>query len=191
MTFKVKYPNLTFLGISILTTVILSYFGIFDKTFGGLGKLGFLGALVAGALFPITFTSPIAVASLYYLGSHLGLPLTVAFGAIGALLGDLMIYRFLKDHTIAEIAAIHEKYRANHPTHDKLGHRKALLSLFHSKPFHSLGLFLGGLLIVLPVPDELGIAILASYRLNTRKFMVVSLVLNAVSVWIVASLGAR
>lgn len=190
MKFRIKYPNLTLLGLSVITTAVLAHFGVFTKTFGGLGELGFIGAFVAGAMFPITFTSPIAVASLYYLGSHIGMPTTIIFGGIGALVGDLFIFKILKDRTIAEIVAIRKKFREAHGGHDKKGHRSELKKLFHSKPFHSLGLFVGGLLIMLPVPDELGIAILASYRLDTKRFIAISLVLNTISVWIITALGA-
>lgn len=191
MKFRVKYPNLTLFGTSILIVTVLSRFDIFDKVFGDIGSLGFLGAFIAGILFPITLTSPFAVASLYYLGGHIGLPMTVVFGGIGAVIGDLLIYSFIKDGTIVEIEEIYKQYKTNHPTHDKKGHRKALLHLFHSKFFHALGLFVGGLLIMLPTPDELGIAVLSSYKLSRKKFIFLSLVLNTISVWIVATLGAR
>ena len=189
MKLRIKYPNLTLLGISILFAVALTYFNFFDKFFGILGNFGYLGAFIAGILFPITFTSPIAAFAFFYLGGHYNIFVVTGLGAIGAVLGDLIIFTFIKAGTIAEIEKIREEHKIAHPIH---GHRKrheALVKLFHSRPFHALALFVGGLLILLPGPDEFGIAILASYKFNMEKFVPISLILNTVSIYLVTLAG--
>ncbi|MDP3953204.1 MAG: hypothetical protein Q8P99_00035 [bacterium] len=184
-----KYPNLTLFGFSILVGVSLAYFGVFDELFGSLGALGYVGALVAGILLPITFTAPIATITLFYLGGHYDVGTVTLLGAVGALIGDLGIFIFVKDGTMAEIEGIRSEYRINHRTHGHYRRHRALVDLFKSKPFHALSLFIGGLLILSPFPDELGIAIFASYKVNIKKFIPLSLTLNTIGVWLVVMAG--
>src|SRR3989338_893590 len=189
MKLRIKYPNLTLLGASVVVAIALTHFNVFDKTFGALGDFGYLGAFVAGILFPITFTSPIAAFAFFYLGEHYNLLAVTGLGTIGAVLGDLIIFTFMKDGTIAEIEKIREQHKIAHPIYGHRERHKALVKLFHSRPFHSLSLFVGAVLILLPGPDEFGIAIFASYKLKMKKFIPVSLALNTISILLVTLAG--
>jgi len=190
MKLHIKYPNLTFLGISIVTASILTYLGVFAAILGGLGGLGYLGALIAGIFFPITFTSPLAAVALFYLGAHYNIYTTVIFGTIGAVIGDLLIFTVIKDKTVSEIEEIRSAYKLAHRgTEEHRRRHESLLSLFHTKPFHALALFIGGILILLPGPDEFGIAIFASYKFNIKKFIPLSFIFNAIGVWMTVYAG--
>ena len=191
MKFRIKYPNLTLLGLSIFISAGLVHVGVMDKVLGHLENLQYVGAFIAGVLFPITFTSPVAVTALYYMGAHYGIMSTVILGAIGAVVVDFIIFNFLKDKTIKEIEQIRTEHRIAHPIHGHKKRHEALVTLFHTKPFHALAMFIGGVFILLPGPDEIGIAILSSYKMNSKKFILLSLVLNTASVWVVILAGAR
>lgn len=192
MRFRIKYPNITILTLSIVVAVVLFNSGVLDNIFGSLGSFGYVGALIAGILLPITFTSPIATVALLEL-AQLYDPLTTAILAlVGALIGDLGIYTFVKDGTLSEIEKIRTEYRVAHRTHDHYRRHLALVELFKTKPFHALAVFIGGLMILLPVfPDELGVGILASYRVNIKYFIPVSLVLNGIGIWIIVYAGSH
>ena len=45
---------------------------------------------------------------------------------------------------------------------------------------------LGALVIILPLPDELGVSMMGISSLDTRRFAILSFVLNCVGVFIVA-----
>jgi len=186
---RIKYPNITLFLLSILIAVLLSVTGVLDAFFSDLGSLGYVGAFLAGLLFPITFTAPLATAALLYIGAHYDITSSVLLATFGALIGDLVIFTFIKDGTLKEIHEIRSEYRINHRTHDHYRRHKALLMLFQTKPFHALAIFLGGLLILSPLPDEFGVAILASYKLDIKKFIPLSLLLNGIGIWIVLSIG--
>ncbi|MBU2101297.1 hypothetical protein KKH05_01085 [Patescibacteria group bacterium] len=186
---KLKYPNLTFFVFSVLLALVLAWFGVLDRVFVEFGDLGYAGALLAGLLLPITFTAPIATVTLFYLGGHYEVVPLVLLATFGALIGDLIIFTFVKDRTLAEIESIRAEYRADHRKHDHYKRHKALLDLFRSKPFHALALFVGALLIASPFPDELGVAIFASYRLNIHKFIPLSLFLNGIGIWLIILAG--
>ena len=187
---KIKYPNLTFFLFSLIIAITLTYIGFFNTFFASLGDYGYIGALIAGLLLPITFTAPIATAALFYIGGHSELLPTLFLATFGALIGDLVIFTFVKNKTIAEIEAIRKEYRIEHRTHDHYRRHKALMDLFKSKPFHALALFLGGVLIMSPFPDELGVAIFATYRLNIHKFIPLSIFLNGVGIWLIILAGS-
>ena len=189
MKLKIKYPNLTLFFISVILAIALSLMGVFDMLFANLGSLGYVGAFIAGLLFPITFTAPVATAALFYIGAHYDLVSSALLAAFGALIGDLIIFTFIKDKTLSEIEDIRSEYRIAHRTHDHYRRHKALLDLFHNKSFHALALFLGGVLILSPFPDELGVAILASYKIDIKKFVPLSFLLNGIGVLIVLLLG--
>lgn len=189
MKFMIKYPNLILLGISIVVAITLMYFGIFELLLGRLGNFGYIGAFIAGILFPITFTSPIAAVALFYLGEHYNFLTIAGMGAVGAVLGDVIIFHFIKGGIMTEIEEIREEYKEAHPVHGHRERHRELVKLFHSKPFHALALFLGAIFILAPGPDEFGIAIFASYNVDMRKFIPLSLALNAVSVLIVTWAG--
>lgn len=189
MKLRIKYPNLTLFFVSVVLAVILSIMGVFDTLFADLGSLGYVGAFIAGLLFPITFTAPIATAALLYIGAHFDLVSSTLLATFGALIGDLVIFTFVKDRTLTEIEEIRSEYRIAHRTHDHYRRHKALRDLFHSKPFHALGLFLGGVLILSPFPDELGVAILASYKVDVKKFVPLSFLLNGVGILLILLIG--
>lgn len=189
MKFRIRYPNLTLLAVSILVAILLSYFNVFDQAFGKLGDFGYLGAFIAGILFPITFTSPIAAFAFFYLGEHYNLLWVTGLGALGAVIGDLIIFTFVKDGTLKEIEEIRERHRVAHPIYGHRERHRELMKLFRSKPFHALALFIGGLLVLLPGPDEFGIAIFASYKFDMRKFVPISFILNTGSILLVTFAG--
>ena len=189
MKLRIKYPNITLFISSVTLAIILYYFGVFDMLFADLGSFGYVGAFIAGLLFPITFTAPIATVALFYIGGHYDVTTSAILATFGALVGDLVIFTFIKDGTLSEVHEIRKQYIKDHREHDHYKRHTALLELFHSKPFHALALFIGGLLILSPFPDELGVAILASYKVDIKKFIPLSFILNGIGILIILLMG--
>jgi hypothetical protein len=189
MKFRIKYPNITLFILSIALAIVLHLTGVFEILFSDLGSFGYVGAFIAGLLFPITFTAPIATAALFYIGGNYDILSSALLATFGALVGDLVIFTFIKDRTLSEIHEIRKQYRIEHRNHDHHRRHKALVDLFQSKPFHAIALFLGGLLIISPFPDELGVAILASYKVGIKKFIPLSFILNGLGILIILLMG--
>ena len=189
MKHKLKYPNLTLFGISVLMAVLFSWFGVFGALFTSIGSLGYVGAFIVGLLFPATFTAPLATAALFYLGASYDPTSTIILATLGAIFGDLIIFTFVKDHTLVEIKEIRAAYKASHQSHDHYRRHEALIKLFQQKPFHALALFIGGLAILSPLPDELGVAIFASYGVHLKRFIPLSAALNGAGIAVIVLLG--
>src|SRR3989344_3838488 len=89
----------------IVSIGVLFYFA--DSSFAkniihGIGSLGFLGVFIAGMFFVSTFTVAPASIVLFYLAKELNIFGVVIFAGFGAMLGDYIIFHFLKDRVFEE-----------------------------------------------------------------------------------------
>ena len=187
---RIKYPNIILFLLSVVLAVVLSRLGVFDNL-AHLGDLDYLGAFISGLLWPFTFATPLATASFFYLGKANSIWSIVAVGSLGALVSDIIIWKFFKGGIFTEFENIWERYqnyekRRHHFSHI---HRPHLIQLFHSKPFHFLSLFLGILVLFSPLPDEIGLEMLAYYKFDPQKLIVLSVASSAVAIWLAVNAG--
>lgn len=186
---RIKYPNIALFILSVVVAATLSWAGVFDS-FVQLGKFGYLGAFAAGLLWPFTFTTPLAAASFFYLGQIGNVWAIVVIGSIGSLLSDIIIWKFFKGGIFTEFEKIWEQYKNHHKRRRfHREHRPHLIRLFHARPFHFIMLFLGVVVLFSPLPDEIGLEMLAYYKLNPAKFVFLSLTSAAFAIWIVTGAG--
>lgn len=166
-----KYKNLTLLALTITLTFSLSRFEAYHQFLLGLGQLEYLGAFVAGAAFVSTFTAAPGALTLLILTQNLPLlPLGVAAGA-GAMVCDLLVFKFVRDGLAGEVENIYEQFGGRHLNH-----------LLHTKYFHWTLPVIGALLIASPLPDEIGVSLMGISRMKTKHFMVVSFLLNTLGI---------
>jgi hypothetical protein len=176
------YPNLVLFLFSIGLTIILARLGFFQFLVH-LPSLGYLGAFISGLLLPFTFAAPLATAGFFYLGALDNFWLVALLGGLGALLSDLLIFSFFQGGLFRELEAIWH----NHGR--RLLNKDYFVKLFHTKPFYFISLFTAALIILSPFPDELGIAILAYYRVRPARFVPLSFLLNSLGIWLVVGIG--
>jgi len=175
---KWQYKNTALL---ILGLIIFFYFAdshIVQSSISKIGALGYLGAFIAGVFFVSTFTVIPAMYVLYALADKLN-PLGVAvFAGIGALIGDYIIFRFLKDDVFKELRPVFLKLGGNY-----------LLRVFRTPFFAWLVPLIGAAIIVSPFPDEVGVGILGLSKLKAWQFMLLSFILNAAGILIVITIA--
>lgn len=153
---------------------------------GGLGHVlasmqewQFLGSFIAGLFFTSVFTTAPAIVTLgeMTLGSSI-LPVAL-FGAAGAVAGDLIIFRFIRDKFSEHIVELLK--------HQHAGKRvRALLKL---KLFRWLSFFVGGLIIASPLPDELGISLFGFSKMSMSWFIPLSFFFNFVGIVLIGLLA--
>ncbi|OGJ22440.1 MAG: hypothetical protein A3J60_00400 [Candidatus Pacebacteria bacterium RIFCSPHIGHO2_02_FULL_46_9] len=174
---KWKYKNLTVVFLSIVLAVVLSRFEVFHSFLLHLGGFGYIGAFIAGALFVSTFTVATSALILLTLSETLS-PIEIGLIAgLGAVVGDMLIFRLVKDNLTNEIEDIY-----NH-----MDRKKHLKKLFHSKYFNWMLPVLGSIIIASPLPDELGVSLMGISKMNNLKFMLLSYVLNSIGIFLVVS----
>ena len=172
-----KYKNLIFLVFSL----VLAYFVLRNESLHSyllhLGNFGYIGAFLAGILFVSTFTVATGAIILLILAETLS-PIEIGLIAgLGAVVGDFVIFRFIKDDLIKEIKQIYNLFNRNH-------HFKKVL---HTKYFGWTLPVVGAIIIASPLPDEVGVSLMGISKLKTYQFLLLSFILNAIGIFLVVS----
>jgi uncharacterized membrane protein YdjX (TVP38/TMEM64 family) len=172
-----RYKNISLLIFSIALAFFLSRFEPFHELLLNLGELGYLGIFIGGMLFVSTFTVTPGIAILLVLSEKFS-PLQIGiFAGLGAVLGDFLIFRFVKDSLAAEVTDIY-----NHL--DRTHHMKRLL---HSRHFRWMLPVIGAIIIATPFPDELGVGLMGLSHMKTYQFILLSFILNAIGIFLIIS----
>ncbi len=172
-----KYKNLTFLLISIIVALFISRYEPFHNFLLNLGDFGYIGAFIAGILFVSTFTVATGAIILLVLAERLS-PIEIGILAgLGAVVGDFLIFRFIKDNLAREVNDIYEHIDGNH-------HIKRV---FHTKYFSWTLPVIGAIIIATPFPDEIGVSLMGISKMKTYKFLLVTFILNAIGIFLVVS----
>ena len=174
-----KYPKF----ILFFTTVILAYFIFQGRELPFLNEiilsLGYFGVFLAGILFTYGFTTAFAIALFLMLAPGVNIYAAALIGGAGALIGDSFIFLFIRSSFKDEIK--------------KLSKEKAIILLEKHMPSRIKRFILpviAGFVIMSPLPDELGISILAASKaVSPRLFAVISYVCNTIGIFIMLLIG--
>lgn len=172
-----KYKNLTIFFLSIIFALILSRFEGFHSFLLGFGDFGYIGAFIAGMLFVSTFTVTTGAVILLVLAEKLN-PIEIALLAgAGGVMGDFIIFKFVKDGLVEEVREVYEK----------VDHNNHILKLLHTKYFSWLFPVFGALVIMSPFPDELGVSLMGISKMKTYQFLILAFILDVTGVFLVVS----
>ncbi len=159
--------------ISIVVAVILINTGVINTIINSF-ESPLVAAFIAGIFFTSAFTTPIAIATLGQIGLTTPL-LEVAFiGALGSIIGDVVIFFFVKDALAHDV-----EYLLRAPKY------KRIKTIFRHRFFRWLTPLVGALIIATPLPDEIGIAMMGLSHMNTKVLMVVSFVMNFIGIYLI------
>lgn len=142
--------------------------------------LEYVGSFIAGIFFTSVFTIAPAIATLGEIARVDGVWITALLGALGAMVGDLLIFKFIKDRFSEHLA----EYLAHWHGVDRARELIARPSL------RWLAWTLGGIVIASPLPDELGVVLIGAARMNAWIFALLAFVFNFFGI-VVVGLAAR
>ena len=173
---KLKHPKL----VLLVLVIIFAYF-IFSKPYvqeplKNLGETSnYLATFVGGILFTFGFTTPIAIGIFLTLEPS-NLLVAAIIGGLGAVLSDLVILRIIRKTYHAEF---------NDLKHASL--IKRVRNLLHNKMSarfkHYLLYVVAGLVIALPIPDEIGVSMLAGFtHIKQTAFIILSFILHSIGI---------
>lgn len=168
------YADLGILAASIAAAVIIVESGAVPALLAWAKADIALASFVAGAFFTSVVTTAPAIAVLGELSLEGNLFVVAVFGGMGAVLGDYLIFAFVRDRVSQDIAELMQgrltsRYRA----------------LLRRRTFKRVLPFIGGLIIASPLPDELGLALLGMSHVRTSKFALISFCFNAAGIFII------
>ena len=177
--YMAKYPKFLLFFI----TIILSYL-IFSSSASlpfrhTITSLGYIGTFLVGIFFAYSYTAAPATALFLILAKEQNIFISGLIGGLGALVGDLIIFSFISISFKDEIR--------------KLAHEKIVVYLDHTFPYrikkYIIPIF-AGFIIASPLPDELGIALLAiSQHISIKIFALLSFALNTLGIFAIFYLG--
>ncbi|MCL5003706.1 MAG: hypothetical protein M1352_00370 [Patescibacteria group bacterium] len=174
---RYRYKNITYLSLSLVLAILLISNDRFHELLLHIGSLGYLGALLGGALFVSTFTVASGTVILMILAESLPPVYVGLIAGLGAVVGDLLIFRSIRNKGLAsEIEHFFEYFGG-----DKISH------LVHSKYFSWTLPVIGALIIASPLPDELGVGLMGISKMKTRNFVIFSFILNSLGIILVIS----
>ena len=164
--------DLSIIALSILVAVIIVKANILSSVLVSTSSYKFLGAFIAGMFFTSVFTTAPAMVALGEIAVNNSFYSTAFFGALGAVLGDIVIFQFIRDEL-----SVHFGELLKHNTI-----WKRLRTLFRLKYFRWFTFMLGGVVIASPLPDELGIGLLGVSKAKTNIFIPVSFFFNFIGI---------
>ena len=168
-----RYKHLSLFFISIIFALYLAGNEGFHLFLLNLGDWGYIGALFAGILFVSSLTIAAGAVSLVILAERLS-PIELALVAgLGGMIGDFVMFRFVKDGFFEEII----------PIYNSLG-GKYITVLLRRKYFSWLLPIIGAIIIVSPFPDELGVSLIGITKIKSYQFLLLSFVLDVTGVFL-------
>ncbi len=160
--------DIALIMLSVLIAVLLVRTGVLANLLISTAEMRVWGAFVAGMFFTSIFTTAPAIVALGEISLIQGIFSTALIGAVGAMIGDLIIFRFVRDRFSEHLSEI--------VTHQSIRRRFHLL--FKRRFFRWITFFVGGFIIASPLPDELGVALLGFSKLRLKYFIVLSFFFN-------------
>lgn len=173
-----KYRNTALLVLSLAILVYISDSPTVHEVIAFVGSYGYLGAVVTGVLFVSTFTVAPAAVVLFHIAQDLN-PFLVALSAgFGGMIGDVLIFRFLKDGVFEELRPVFWRFGGSH-----------LSALLGTPYFAWLAPVLGAIIIASPFPDEVGIALMGLSNIRLSRFILLVLILDTLGILAIVTLA--
>ena len=163
--------------IILILTIALAFYlyfsGLLQTFINSLGQFQIIGVLIAGMLFVYAFTTAPATASLIAFTETIN-PILVSFiGAIGVMIGALLVFNFFKKGLPDGVEEIIKKSKLNKLKKIKI---KWIVPL------------IVGFIIATPIPDEIAIALLAENGFDANQFMLFAFIFAFIGILIITSI---
>ena len=133
-----------------------------------------MGIFIAGILFVPFFPAAPATVALGEIAQSNSVITVATLGGLGALIGDLIIFRFVKDR-VSE----HFDYLI------KISRSERLFSVFKLKLFRWIVPFVGALIIASPLPDEEDLEKVGLLKMKNSYSILLSFLLNSAGILII------
>lgn len=164
--------------LSIVFAVLLAKYGVVQKILALFGGNGILLSFISGLFFTSAFTTAPSIVALTEIAKESSIYLVAIFGGMGALLGDIVIFKFIKDRVAEDIDFLIRKTKT-----------RRFFTIFRLHIWKWLTPFIGGLIIASPLPDEIGLMMLGLSKVRISIFIAVSLVFNTLGIALISILS--
>ncbi len=183
--YRYKYPKLLVFMITIIIAITFFYEWMHSSIIHNfLLSLWYGGTFLWWLFYSYGFTSSSATAVLLIISKNISLILAIFTAGIWALISDILLLKFAKNHLLQELTMLKEE-----PFVMKF---RAFLKRIFWAPYTYIMPVAAGILIMTPLPTEIGITILASRKnLSMRNFMIMAYILHTIGITIILLLGKQ
>ncbi|MES2014195.1 MAG: hypothetical protein V4437_00050 [Patescibacteria group bacterium] len=172
------YPRLSFIALSyILVAIFFSFFGP-DFFHTLVAPFGIGGIFIVGMMYSYSLTTSLGALLLPAFLAQFSTPLIAIVGGLGGTFADVTIFRLIKGDLKKEIKRLGAT---------KFMKKMLRIHIVRHPWFRDTA---GILLIMSPLPDEIGIAIMATTHMKENTFRLISLIGNTVGIYCLVSLVA-
>lgn len=173
-----RYKNTFFLVVSLVVLFYITGTDFGQQAIHSISKLGYVGSFVAGIFFVSTFTVAPASVVLFKFAQIYNPFLIALTAGLGAVIGDYLIFRFLKDNVFEEVKPIFMKLGGSN-----------FSRLMGTPYFAWLAPVLGALIIASPFPDEIGVGLMGVSKLKNWQFLIISFLLNSLGILLIITIA--
>ncbi len=175
---RITYPKLVLLATSIIAAYYVFTLPAISSFLNSFGAFGYIGIFIAGLLFSFGFTTPFAI-GLFATLNPANIFIASIIGGIGALVSDLCIYMFIKFSFMDEFTRL-----------QKTRPFQMIIKTFTNNLAAKIRIYLlymaAGIILASPLPDEIGISMLAGITtVKTKNLALLSFIMNTLGVFIV------
>ncbi len=170
--------DMVLLAASISFAIWFAETGLTHKVVGYFSAFPLLGIFIAGMFFTSVFTTAPAIVLLGDFAQTTSLPTLAIVGALGAMVGDYVLFRFVKGHVSDDIDYLLS-----------FGRKNRFSAIFKTRLFRYFVPFIGALIIASPFPDEIGITMMGVSKMSSRAFFIITLAMNILGVGIIGWLA--
>lgn len=163
--------DLAIIALSSIVAIIFVKTGTLRNILDSAQEMKLLGSFISGIFFVSIFTAVPATVIIAELAETNAVFLVALFGGLGALFGDLIIFRFIRDSLSEDFFYLIKKSRS-----------ERFFSIFKLRLFRWFVPFIGALVVASPLPDELGLAMMGLSKMKMSIFIPVSFVLNSLGI---------
>ena len=169
------YRDLFIVGLSVVATIFLVQLGVFGEFVSVFEEKTYIGSVIAGFFFTSVFTVAPASVVLAELAQISNPTMVALWGAIGAMLGDLALFLFVRDVFGRDL----RRFLKAHVHFD-------VKSFFHHGFMKWLAPIVGAIIIASPLPDELGLAIMGLSGMRMWIFLPLTFFFNFLGIFALA-----
>lgn len=166
------FEDIAIIVLSIFVAIILVKTQVLANFLASAQEYKLFGSFFAGIFFTSIFTTAPSIVALSEIAQMQPVFHVAFLGALGALIGDLIIFRFIKDRLSDHLMEMMKNQIAG--TKLKFRH--------HLTFFRYLTFFAGAIIIASPLPDEIGIGLLGLSKMSMKWFIPVAFVGNFVGI---------
>lgn len=170
--------DVVIVAVSILAAWVIAKSPLIDRFIFALDGFYVLNSFVVGLFFTSAFTTAPAIVFIAKL-AHLYPPYVLALvGGLGALIGDFIIFNFIKGHISEDVSYLFSKSKSRRIRH-----------LFEYRFVRWSLAFLGALVIASPLPDELGLTLMGLSKISLARFALISYTFNVIGIYVITSVA--